>query len=181
MDIKKKIIRGFKRTRLIDRCLLIFMAVLMGQLIVSVFIKSQGGSAANVVDAVIRTSIAGIFGYFISANFMKGGSSVKATPKVNSKELCDEIYSVAGDISAKLSEQDNKVNTMLESQKESGNTKIQLIIITAIGLTALITLLIARHWTTLDTSSTAPLAQLRDIFCGTIGFLLGHPPEKSSG
>ena len=49
-----------------DRCLILFMAVLLGQSAYSLFVPVGDGGQSSPVDVVVRTASAAIFGYFLS-------------------------------------------------------------------------------------------------------------------
>ena len=57
------------KIHLVDRCLLIFMLVLMLQSAYSLFAAVSQPADSSHIDVIIRTSAAAIFGYFLSANF----------------------------------------------------------------------------------------------------------------
>lgn len=54
---------------LVDRCLLVFMAVLLAQSAYSLFSAGGSGAETDGIDIIVRTSAAAIFGYFLSANY----------------------------------------------------------------------------------------------------------------
>lgn len=49
-----------------DRCLILFMAVLLVQSAYSLFSPAGDGGQSSPVDVVVRTALAAIFGYFLS-------------------------------------------------------------------------------------------------------------------
>lgn len=65
------IAQGFCKIKLVDRCLIIFMALLMIQTNYALFFNESSSMGTNDIDIVVRTTSAGIFGYFLSVNFLK--------------------------------------------------------------------------------------------------------------
>lgn len=63
---------------LADKFLIAMMLILFLQSAYTLFVNPPMSQVKNTVDIVIRTSAAGIFGYFISSNFMKKGESASA-------------------------------------------------------------------------------------------------------
>lgn len=59
------------RIRLMDRCLLVFMGVLLAQSAYSLFSAPALGTETGGIDIIVRTSAAAIFGYFLSANYRR--------------------------------------------------------------------------------------------------------------
>lgn len=54
----------------VDKALLVFMAVLMAQSMLTMFFPRETPALSGDIDVVVRTSAAAIFGYFHSANFV---------------------------------------------------------------------------------------------------------------
>lgn len=71
MSLWKKFCQAFKKIHLVDRCLLLFMAVLFALLVFSVFTCNTSGQDLSGINTILRTSTAAIFGYFLSAHFAK--------------------------------------------------------------------------------------------------------------
>lgn len=54
----------------VDKALLVFMAVLMAQSMLTMFFPRETPALSGDIDVVVRTSAAAVFGYFLSANFV---------------------------------------------------------------------------------------------------------------
>ena len=67
--------REFSRIHLVDKCLIVFMMVLLAQSAFSLIAGEAWAARANDVDVIVRTAAASIFGYFLSANFIDRGSA----------------------------------------------------------------------------------------------------------
>lgn len=163
----KKYCRSLKRLfsgiHLVDKCLLIFFAVLLLQSACSLFAGGSANPEAEHIDIIVRTSAAGIFGYFLSANFTRGTAEQK--PDLLSIQSTEDINSET-----------------LEGSADAGEN-VQILIAAGIGLFCLILLLIYRNMdqqAVLSGSGTsAAAAQLRDFISGCVGFLIGSPTERN--
>lgn len=60
---------------LVDKCLILFMTILLIQSACTLLGFPGNTAQANEIDVIIRTSSAAIFGYFLSANFIRNGAS----------------------------------------------------------------------------------------------------------
>lgn len=189
---------GLKGIHLVDRCLILFMIVLLLQSAYSLFFKSSLGSESGSIDVIVRTSSAAIFGYFLSANFIRHASPTEKKKKseIKQKEL-EEIQSSVLEDSKKG--QIGFLSSTKSGTKERGEAealqeipevkvagKLQIVTATAIGLFCLIVLLLLRNvsqWKPdiSETSSmTATVAQFRDFVSGCVGFLIGCPTDSSN-
>ncbi|OJT72061.1 hypothetical protein BM530_21100, partial [Clostridioides difficile] len=59
-----KIKKSRYKIKLIDRCLIIVMAILMFQSIYNLFVNEVNSQDTTTIDVVVRTTSAAIFGYF---------------------------------------------------------------------------------------------------------------------
>lgn len=180
-----------KRMCLVDKCLLIIMTILLAQISFNLFTLSNepDTEVVKAIDISTRTTVASIFGYFISSNFVK-----------NEKECSREFENNNTDFNNlnldKSSNENIQSENFIECNKENlqflndekfndrsitKNTysnKLQIIIVTSIGTISLILLLCVRNSNEIYTASVPVISQLRDIVCGCIGFLLGSPSNK---
>lgn len=203
-NLLTSLIKSLKKIKLIDKCLIIFMIILMAESIYNLFSNEANSHNANDIDIIIRTTSAAIFGYFLSGNFIRKSkntlkNSFKGTEILdknsissndekpitllkeditNQKDLIKFTYDQAHTFA------DNDENTIEEyendSKTESNASNQQIIIATIIGLTALIVLIIARNYLTLTETSLVTISQMRDFVSGCVGFLLGCPTKIST-
>ena len=187
-----------RRMHLVDRSLLLFMAVLLAQSIYSMFSPGGAGQAAGDIDIIVRTSSAAIFGYFLSANFIHhtasagqapaedrtvaletgGGSSSPSGPvaRIGFSAGPEPVQAGGAQVQNTVSVQDRKA--------EAGCLQIK--VATAIGLSCLVALLLLRNlsqWGVLPArweAADATVAQLRDFVSGCVGFLIGCPTQSNS-
>ncbi|MEF9974473.1 MAG: hypothetical protein RR893_11180, partial [Clostridia bacterium] len=73
---------GWKKTRcalrnmhLTDKCLLVFMLILLAQTAHNLFFHELAQQESSAFDVIVRTTMAAIFGYLISANFQDSGKT----------------------------------------------------------------------------------------------------------
>lgn len=175
---------------LVDRCLLLFMTVLLAQSACSIFLPGEGGGESGSIDVIVRTSSAAIFGYFLSANFNRrasdptAGHSEAQGQGTTSAPTGDGPLAQIGFQSPEDRSREAPKRTAPPSLvRETGQTpaeRLQILIAAGIGLFSLLTLLLLR-WTGApeDSSATATVAQLRDFVSGCVGFLIGCPARKS--
>lgn len=179
-----------KNVRLVDKCLIIFMVIFMGQTIYNLFINESISQNSNLLDVVVRTTSASIFGYFISGNFLNRNK--------NKENICPKQVDFLDKESLFLSN-DSKVNSeynRLQSIEEIGEKETfgeayennispkeinnqQIIIVTIIGIVSAIVLIIDRNCNYSTTYALGSLSQLRDFVSGCVGFLLGYQTKKS--
>lgn len=160
----KHAIRGI---HLVDKCLILFMSLLLFQLAFSLIFVSKAGSAAKDFDVIVRTSAAGIFGYFLSGNFVR--SSKEKRPDIGATEEEDKILS-----------QENKYG----EREGIPVSRLQIVIASAVGLFCLIVLMFLRNvniyipeWQP-SSGELATISQFRDFISGCIGFLIGCPTGR---
>lgn len=147
---------------LVDKCLLIIMAIIFIQTTFNLFECGTNFSDKNTVDVIIRTSAGAIFGYFISANFMSKKSN-------NDIKIDDDNF-----ILDKGFNLDDKNIDLLRSlqQNQTSHNSYQIIIITIICIASLIILIIGRNFFEFTSQSSAIVSQLKDFISASIGFLV---------
>lgn len=129
---------------LVDRVLMLFMAVLFVCLTISLFDTASGSEESNSIDMVVRTSASAVFGYFISGNFLKSESLSKAEEKP----------------------------VEMAPASSMRPSRIQVIVVSAIGMISLVLLLMARNFAEMTPEFAATVSQLRDFVAACVGFLV---------
>ncbi len=208
MGFKKSIFTQWKSIKLIDRYLIVIMCFLMAYSIATVFIGTPmvAQDIANSCDVVVRTTIASIFGYFISSNFAKRETrfnlpeeeavdytSSDSTPQIKPNQIQsttatskigfapDDPSSPSTDPLALPASSYNLTtnnNPPQQSTQLGRNNCLQINIIGSLCILTLLILVVTRFFTTADARVVATLTQFRDIICGSIGFLIGMPSDK---
>ncbi|WP_053985605.1 hypothetical protein [Niameybacter massiliensis] len=161
----KKIRKFIGDISLRDKCVMLFMIILIIDSAYSLF-TPIGGKHSAAIDIVVRTTMASIFGYLLGSNFMiKKPTTKKQRSKKQAKIEC---------ICKELEEENENED---EPIKEETNN-IQVIIATVIGISSLLVLIIARDLVQLPDDALATISQFRSFVSGSIGFLIGIPKDK---
>ena len=184
-----------RRIHLVNKSLLFFMLILLVQSTVSMFLPGDASQLTRDIDVIVRTSAASIFGYFLSASFLRSASgSGQATNGTTS-----HILETGAERSEETAGAMARIGfTDVEASLESGGTEdqatsvgasaagsLQIAIAGAIGLFCLIVLLALRNLVQLgflsaESSSVATaVTQFRDFIAGCVGFLIGSPAHLS--
>lgn len=70
--VRERIGKAISGIPLTDRCLILFMAVLLGQSAYSLFAGPGSSQESGDIDVIVRTASAAIFGYFLSGRGRRG-------------------------------------------------------------------------------------------------------------
>ena len=171
-------------------------AALFVQAIYNLFFPSLDNPAAGDIDIVVRTSSAAIFGYFLSANFIRHTSTTGQAPAQDETHILEtggESSSASGPLarigfdtgSSAAESGGTQLQTTATQEKETASGCLQIRVATAIGLCCLVALLVVRNlsqWGLLPIqweAVSATAAQLRDFVSGCVGFLIGCPTVSS--
>ncbi len=170
---------------LVDRFLILFMLVLLSYTAINLLSGAITSQNTNMVDTIVRTSTAAIFGYFISSNFVKTSSTTSTqnsysehlstpgdTPSDNNEiQLKNPIgFTTSGDTSQAEA---GKISvTESASPAQTHCHKLQVIIVSSIGICSLILLLTTKHFLPMTSEVLATVSQLRDFVSACIGFLV---------
>lgn len=159
----------FVKIRLVDKFLILIMAILLIQSAYTLFVHETVSQEENSVDIIVRTSAAAIFGYFISGNF------TKRTPSLLSQNIQDcEITDSESEIEVvKKNSSENVKDSFDETvhitEKCNG---LQITVISIIGIICLILLLILRNFSQITPQTASTVSQLRDFTSACVGFLV---------
>lgn len=189
---------AWQQLHLVDRCLLVLMAVLLAQSTYTLFFPSGDSPLSGSIDTVIRTSAASIFGYFLSANFATRDQQEQPTPPSLQKSSAatpeSTLSSAAapknqiGFVPSPTSPQAGGIQTQ-ENNSSEGQPRccrLQVLAAACMGLFCLVVLIVIRN-TGLggaspeeSSSLTATVSQFRDFISGCVGFLIGCPASQQS-
>ena len=191
----QRIRAAWAEIHLVDRCLLLFMTVLLVQLACSLFLPENLAPEAGSIDVIVRTSAAAIFGYLLSGNFNRG-STLEPTRQTDVSLKClleaeSDVLSSPQDLQYPIGDPAVLSGEMVRERAEPSKAEqgvpgrdtgcLQILMAMVIGLFCLAVLLMVRFsawWgVTLvsSDSATATIAQLRDFVSGSVGFLIGCP------
>ena len=172
---------AWKRLHLVDRCLLLIMAVLMLQSLYTLFFPGWDSQLSGSIDVVVRTSAAAVFGYFLSANFAARDAEAAIS---SSAGPVNQIGFVSG-TQADTGEIQLQSDPVLP-QQPGCRCAPQILVAACIGLFCLVTLILLRNMGVDDealaksSSLTATVSQFRDFVSGCVGFLIGCPSAQQS-
>lgn len=141
---------------IVDRFLLLYMLILFIYLVFHIFTGTDTAQESNTIDIIVRTSIAAIFGYFISSNFGSTNHQNLSIQSTEEKEPLPYIESVKN----------------VPENSETRCSKIQVIIVATIGFLSLIILFITRFFQDVTPELAVMISQLRDFVSACIGFLI---------
>ena len=183
---------------IVDRFLMLFMLILLSYTIFNLFTGRYSSGETNTIDVIVRTSVAAIFGYFISSNFIKSDSSVDSGfadgtgTDIASSPSGTDFYTPAqsyNPVQNQIGFQVPASPTVREvgkislssdaSSTSKGCNKIQVVIVAIIGLICLSTLFVTRYFQVVTPELTAVISQLRDLVSACIGFLVSCGKSSS--
>ena len=182
MEKVKKII---KNICIVDWFLMLFMLILFFYMIFHLFTGIEASQEIHTIDVIVRSSMAAIFGYFISSNFSRVDVSITQQstdhPTINLSSESegvsdhDRIQNQIG-FQSSAAAASEELGTMSFSESSSTSARycneIQVFVVSMIGLISLIILLITRHFQNVTPELTAVISQLRDFVSACIGFLV---------
>lgn len=183
----KKIKLQMRKICIVDRALIFIMIIILVYTALNLCLPHSITDDVNNIDVVIRSSAAAILGYFLSGNFLKNTS-------VESSGALSGVITPSGigkpnEINNRIGFQGNTDSLKNQSAVISSDTdkpteesvyyrKIQIIVVTAIGLLSLLILLILRNFADIQSGSAETISQLRDFVSSCVGFLIScgkHP------
>lgn len=150
---------SLRHMRLSDRCLCLFLLFLLLQSAWHIFLPPDLTKEFDAMDAMIRSSAATIFGYFISNAF---GS----TPEKNETEIPLESRE-------KIPAEPFAEEEPLPSCQNC-RIRQQILIVAGVGFFSLAILTYVRMSALPSQNTIASLSQFQDFLVGSIGFLVGH-------
>lgn len=157
---------------LIDWILILFMIILMIQTSYNLFFNELHGNS-HPLDSVIRTTLAGLFGYFMGKGFIQNVSKSKVK-----NQTLPPVDSKSTDESKKEIEKKPINLNKEEIDRLEMRNNIQIIVIGSLGLISLILLIITRNMNIMTVEKIATLTQLRDMISGSTGFLISNRTQK---
>ena len=181
----KKLWKSLTNITVVDRFLLIFLALLFGYMTVHLLGGKAVQGETSTIDVMVRTSAVTIFGYFVSGNFMKSQPAQQTLEKTSLQPLSTSH----ADSESQSSSPVNQIGfqtAALEEKEELGkitisedpgpskdsSKKLQIKIIAVIGLVSLGILFLAGNFPKESPELTAIVSQLRDFLFASIGFLV---------
>lgn len=182
---KDKLLQAMGKISIVDWFLLLFMLILFLYIMIRLACGNFSGNT-NTVDVLVRTSAAAILGYFISGNFLKtdpssknsqtgstiAGLPVKLEPSFSDSSVKSQIGFQDSDQVSQKERGNITTSSEEEISPQSHYGKIQVIVVSIIGILSLAILISARHFQDITPELTAIISQLRDFTFTCIGFLI---------
>lgn len=169
----QRILRQYRKIKLVDRYLIIVMIILMTQSLIGLFTPFGDESITDRIDVVMRTTMASIFGYFVSANFIHDDPE-DDPPEIVVKIPADCIHSEPKQTQEALSE---PVDSPPQPTKKN-QLQLQVKVVGCVCIFSIFALVLIRYFAIDSTHSLAFIFLFRDFVCGCVGFLIGMPNEK---
>lgn len=170
---------------MVDRFLMLFMLVLFAYMGYHLLTGGTTDEGVNTVNIIVRTSAAAIFGYFISSNFDKSHSLIGTNSAGDQAQTPVSASMLSGSndymtnpmaLQAPSIGWDGASPNISESEKKLAPTghyhKIQMVVVSIVGLFSLVILLIAQNHVKATPELTAIVSQFRDFVSVCIGFLI---------
>ena len=185
----RKLKKRITKIGLVDRFLILFMFILLLYTAISLFTGITDSPNGDMVDTIIRTSAASIFGYFISSNFVKINTT-NSVADSDSQDLNSSTQAYEENLEVQPNNQ-NEFLTSAEGIEEQAASpvpeispnpipcnKLQVAIVSTIGGCALILLFITKFLIPKAADVSATISQLRDFVSACIGFLVSYGRAK---
>lgn len=155
-----------------DKGLILIMIIFLLQSMHNLYTVEPTDVNYMSINIIIRTSIAGIFGYFLSANFLSTEDK-KDKSKEGISYKSEDLEQLLKDKEIESEYHDLKKNNDT-NKKYFCNRGLQNIIAVGICIIVTIPLIIGVDFKLIPDGSIATIAQFRDLISGSIGFLLGN-------
>ena len=170
----RALIACWKEIAISDKALIIIMAILLLQCIYNLFTPEPITTNGISISVIVRTTIAAIFGYFLSENFLnheviKSKNSNIIVP-LNLEENNEESNSE----NCHMKDSSNITHPETKFKDYICNKTFQILIALTVCIISLLCLLIGNNFNLIPSGTNPSLIQLRDIISSCIGFLLGH-------
>lgn len=165
---------------LVDKFLLCILALLMLQSAINLFLRGEVTAEVNGIDALMRTSAAGIFGYLVSANFnqhRKRGAEGRvdhgnAPPQMSDGTLDQIGFRAEGGEAETAAVPAPPAVTQAEQGEGQICDRAQVMVVASIGLVSFFILMVLRTLMPAGEVNSGSLTQFRDFASGSVGFLI---------
>lgn len=183
----RRVLCSFCKIKLVDRCLILLMALLMLQSAYNLFVNERHSQDTTTIDVMVRTTSAAIFGYFMSANFIHLPRQPGDQGGIGGAEPREQSASSAGGAVMRgkigfAGEAETAACPVCpppdEETERARREDQQTIIVTIVGVTAFCILAAVRNFADITPAMLGTISQLRDFVSGCVGFLLGTPGRE---
>ena len=182
----KKVTAAVRSVSIVDRFLILFMVILFFYTTIHPFLWVDPPGATNTIDVIVRTSMASIFGYFLSSPFiqMRGSTRTSAPtpPAVSIQQEQDPspqaqgaargAIGFRGPVSSGEEVAGGSALGEMETPPTASGGRLQVAVVGMVGLVSLVVLLVIRQFQDATPELSAIVSQLRDFVSASIGFLV---------
>lgn len=162
------LIKCWKEISIVDKSLIIIMIILLAQCIYNLFNSELINPNAISINVIVRTSVASIFGYFLSENFLKSKDSNIVVPLNTNNNSIDNSNSSCSKEKFSLNSSSGKIKDYI------CNKFLQILISLSVCIICLLSLIIANNFNLISPAINPTVIQFRDLIGSCLGFLLGH-------
>ena len=175
----KLLINCWSEIAISDKSLIIIMAILLLQCIYNLFTPEPLTTNGISINVIVRTTVAAIFGYFLSENFLnheviKSKKSNIILP-LNMEENNDKNNLE----NCPLKNEDNTIQTENKLKDYICNKTFQILIALTVCIISLLCLIIGNNFNLIPAGTNPTVIQFRDIIGSCVGFLLGHSSNSN--
>ena len=133
------------------------------------------------ICVIIRTTIASIFGYFLSENFLNHNRNQQKNSRTEITVTSDDNININdylktsnnNNVTSKFKTKNKSATVQTESKYYICNRTLQVIIALSVCIITLGSLLIAHDFHLISEDTNPTIIQFRDLIASCIGFLLG--------
>lgn len=172
-----------------DKSLILIMIILIIQCIHNLYNVDPTNTNYISINVVIRTSVAAIFGYFLSSNFLaENKARIDEETRKEKLEIIEQVMENKKIRKELQSEYDNVTNSEDYKEKEDVikeeeekyvcNRYLQNLVAVSICIILVLSLIIGVNFKLINDGSVATISQFRDLVSGSIGFLIGNSSNK---
>lgn len=150
--------RRMRNVKLVDQYVVIVMVILLAQSLLTLCLGIEQDVLGVRIDAVLRTTMASIFGYIVSSNFVgdkdDGNDSKEATATTAAAPP--------------------------PTKQWIRQSEVQIRLVGRICIFSVFVLLFIRYCLHGEDMLTGYVSLYRDFVSGCVGFLIGMPPEEKN-
>lgn len=166
---------------LTDKFLLLFLVLLLVQSCMHLFCYDKLPAHDESIDVMMRSCMATIFGYFMSAGF---GNKTKNDDTQRVSAIADSTVTAEHTdtpTAKQIGFVPDQTQPTLPKQTEQNTdvvsvprNKQQALIVSVVGFVALVVLFVFRMFFVTQQHTVPVISQLQDFIVGSIGFLVGY-------
>lgn len=168
----------WKEIAISDKSLIIIMAILLLQCIYNLFNPEPLTTNGISINVIIRTTVAAIFGYFLSENFLNH-ELIKSKTSNIILPLNIEENNKKNDLENCPLKNQNNIQEKSKLKDYICNKTFQVLIALTVCIISLLCLIIGNNFNLIAPGTNPTVIQFRDIISSCVGFLLGHSSNSN--